>query len=324
MRIIDMPLFENTQETSRVPENEDIAIFRYLDFFSSIVNESFYVIDIPKNKICYISLDNLFLCNHSVEDVNKYGYDYYAKIVFPEDLILWKNILKTVLQYIMDFKGKHDEINYFSCTFRLQRKFTFLNRPLQQMVYHQMIPVWKNRDLHYLICSVRASSQKKAGNLRMYYKDGFTFEEYNFITHRWKEKKVTVLTELEMAIIMLAQQGKSSGDIAKDLYKGCNTIRNQIKALFSKLNVHTMQETLEFAGLTHMINQNRNRQLHLIEKTNKKRWRLLTQEMKQSIQMHLNSGLSIRQTAKQEDVAESNIRYWIKKGKLKCQPAKNH
>lgn len=61
------------------------------------------------------------------------------------------------------------------------------------------------------------------------------------------------LTERERAILMLAQQGRSSTEIGDILCKGHNTIRNQIKALFSKLKMHSMQGTIEFARNFRMI-----------------------------------------------------------------------
>ncbi|MDR0573201.1 MAG: LuxR C-terminal-related transcriptional regulator [Tannerella sp.] len=87
----------------------------------------------------------------------------------------------------------------------------------------------------------------------MYNKDGLTYEEYSFTTGRWKLKTKEALTEREKAILMLAGQGKSSVEIADVLCKGQNTIRNQIKLLFAKLEVHSMQEAIECACNHRMI-----------------------------------------------------------------------
>ncbi|WP_160034749.1 helix-turn-helix transcriptional regulator [Parabacteroides chinchillae] len=42
------------------------------------------------------------------------------------------------------------------------------------------------------------------------------------------------------------KQGKNTVEIASDLCKGQYTVRNQIKSLFSKLKVHSMQEAIKF------------------------------------------------------------------------------
>lgn len=302
---------------NRIIKKADSDFVWYFGMLSSIVTESYYVIDIAANQFCYVSRDNLFLCDYSAEDVIKLGFDFYQKIIYPKDLSLWIDMYKTVLQYLEDPEKKQDEEYYFSCTFRLQRKYSFSIRPLLQMVCLRMKPVWENDELHYLICFVGSSTVKNAGNLYIHNKDGLVCEEYNFKTKRWKRKTKEPLTERERVILMLAQQGKSSREIAGCLCKGCSTIRNQIKALFSKLNVHTMQEAIEFACRHRMINPKPGLQQQPIEDHQKRIRVLLTDDIKENIQQHLDDGESIRQTAKQEGISESAIRYWIKQGKLK-------
>ena len=88
----------------------------------------------------------------------------------------------------------------------------------------------------------------------MHNKNILIYEEYNFITRRWKQQTRELLTEREKAILMLAKQGKNTVEIANDLYKGQNTIRNQIKSLFNKLKAHSIQETIEFCDYYHLLN----------------------------------------------------------------------
>jgi DNA-binding NarL/FixJ family response regulator len=284
---------------------------------SSIISESFYVIDVAANQFRYISPDDPFLCDYSAEDAIKSGFDFYQKIIHPKDLSLWTNMYKAVLRHLEDPEKKQDAEYYFSCTFRLQRKYSFSIRPLLQMVFHRMKPVWENGKLHYLICSLGSSTAKEPGNLRMYNKSGLTYKEYNFRTRSWKWKTIEPLTERERVILMLAQQGKNSGEIANNMHKGCNTIRNQIKVLFSKLNVHTMQEAIEFTSRHHLINPKPGLQQQPIEVHHKRTRVLFTDDMKMHIQQYLDDGKSIRQAAKKGSISESAIRYWIKQGKLK-------
>ena len=102
-----------------------------------------------------------------------------------------------------------------------------------------MKPICLNNNLRYLICIVENSTDKKAGNLFLHNKDKSTYEEYNFITRRWKQDKIEILTEREKAILMLAQQCKNTVEIANELCKGQHTIRNQIKALFNNCLLYT-------------------------------------------------------------------------------------
>lgn len=253
MKTIEKLSLECTQEDSAVLDEQTSALIQHINMFSSVTTDSLYILDVLQKQFCYVKSDDFFLCGFSVGDVLRLGYDFYTKIVHPEDLSLWTDMRKAVLRYIKDFEEKKDEIDCFSCTFRLQRTCSFITRPLPQMVYHRMKPVWVNNELRYLVCSVASSTMNEAGNLRLHSKHGFTFEEYNFTTKRWKQNAKALLTERERTILMLARQGKSSVEIANYLCKGQNTIRNQIKPILSKLRVHSIIEACELACYQCMV-----------------------------------------------------------------------
>lgn len=226
-------------------------IVSHIDKFSSLSKESTYVIDILQNQFYYIKPD--FQCGYITENETRKGFEFYSRIVYSEDLSLWKGIYNVVLPYLKSVDEKHDEIDCFSCTFRLQREYSFISNPLPQMVYHWMIPVWAEHKFRYLICSANSSTAKEAGNLCLYYKGSMENEEYNFKTKRWKHTKKEQLTEREKAILLLAAQGKSTKETAVILCSSHHTIRNQIKPIFSKFNVNSMQEAIEFANNNRMI-----------------------------------------------------------------------
>jgi DNA-binding NarL/FixJ family response regulator len=316
MKTMEKQIFEYAQGEQSVPDEHTSALIRYFDLFSSITTGSLYVLDIPRKQFCCVKPDSLFLCGYSAGDALGQGYDFYSKIIHPGDLSLWTAMRKAVLRYLNDFEEKRDETDYFSCTFRLQRKHSLpLPHPLPQMIYQRMKPVWVDNELRYLICSVEDSTVKKTGNLCMYGKDGLTYETYNFRTGRWKCKREEPLTEREKMILMLAREGKSSVEIAGDLCKGQSTVRNQIKALFAKLNVHSMQEAIEFACYHRMMYPLQDRKESQPVEAPRKRTRiLLTEDMLQRIQQSLDEGKSIRQAAKREGISEHAVRYWKGKG----------
>lgn len=237
---------------------QTLDLIQPFDLFSSVTTKSAYMMDVQQKQFCCIKLNDLFLCGFSAEDAQKLGCDFFREIVYSADFPLWADIGEGVLRYLKELEEKWDEIDCFACTFRLKRTFSFLSKPLLQMVCHQIKPVWVDNELRYLICSVDSSTSKEAGNLRLYNKDGLTYSEYNFRTKRWNQKEKVQLTERERAILMLAQQGKSSKEIASYLCREHYTIRNQIKALFFKLEVHSMQEAIEFAENFRMIYSKQN------------------------------------------------------------------
>ncbi len=221
--------------------------------YASMVFGSVYVLDVLQRTICSVKADELFLCGFSTEEVTQLGYDFYARIIYVEDQPLWEDIYKCMLQYLYEHKDEQEKIDFFSCTFRLQRLISFVPHPLLQMVFHRMKPVWVDHELRYLICSLESSTYKKVGNLQLHYKNESNYNEFNFVTNRWTQTKKDILTEREKVILMLAQQGKNTIEMSDILCKGHCTIRNQIKALFSKLEIHTMQGAIEVARNFHMI-----------------------------------------------------------------------
>jgi len=160
------------------PEKIDPAFKQYLDLFSSIISESVYVLDVQLKHWSYVSPHAFMLCGYPAEDALNLGYDFFQKIVHSDDLRKWAEMHRVILEYLKDSEVKRDEVENFSCTFRLQRKYSFLKKPLSQMVYQRIKPIWIDDTLRYLICSVASSSAKEAGNLCMNYKDGLTYEEY--------------------------------------------------------------------------------------------------------------------------------------------------
>lgn len=119
-------------------------LFLHPEHFSSMFTGSFYILDIQLRQFYYVKPDDLFLCGFSAEDVFRMGYEFYSKIIHPEDLRLCMDMHQTVIQHLKDSKETQGEIDYFSCTFRLQRNYHFEpSRPLPKMVYQRMIPIWE-------------------------------------------------------------------------------------------------------------------------------------------------------------------------------------
>ena len=290
----------------------------WIDTLASIVTDSLYVIDVAESRICFIQSDDPFLCGYAAEDAIRLGYDFYKKIVHADDLSLWGKIREAVFAYLNSVEPKRDKADFFSCTFRLQRTCSFTSRLLPQMIYHRMKPVWAADELRYLICSARRSTVEEAGHLCVYRKDSLAYDEYNFISRRWKRKETVPLTERESALLILFGQGKTAREIADEyFFRGFHTIRNQTRAMFEKLNVHSMQEALECAACYRMLHPRGEVQPQSgNDEQTKRRYVLCADGKKQRVQQHLCDGISIRRAADMEGVPESTVRDWIKKGKI--------
>lgn len=211
---------------------------QYFDWLSSMSTESFYVVDLLQKKVCYVKDNGFFL--------SRLESDFHSKIVYADDLSLCRIMFSAILQYIDMVGDERKEIKHFFCTFRLQSKCSFVSRPLVQMVYQRINYMYEDEILRYLICFLKNTTIKDSGNLRVQNKCSKNFNVYNFTTNCWEQQVMEPLTEREKIILTLSKQGKNSKEIATDLCRSENTIRNQIKSLFLKLNVHSMQEAVEY------------------------------------------------------------------------------
>ena len=310
-------LFESVPEVAAMPNGESFAVWQHLDMLFSMSTECFYVIDLQQDSFCYVSPHVSFLSRYSVAETLRLGYGIFGKIAHPDDLPLLAEVYEAVLRYIGNAsKEKIAEVDYFSCTFRLQWQHSFFPQPFLQAVRQQTKPVVRDGKVRYLLCSVVSSTTQKADSLQMYRKDGLS-EAYDFRSKKWRPAPVEVLTGREIATLMLAKQGKSIKEIADAMNASLQTVRNRVAVLYAKLGVHSMQEAIIFATSHRMIFATRSCPKRQAAVVAPKRTRhLLTPEVLLRIQQGVNASLSVNAVAKKEAISEGAIRYAIKQGKV--------
>jgi len=167
---------------------------------------------------------------------------------------------------------------------------------------------------------VSISDMRKAGNLCLYYQNSTEFEEYLPKEKRWQKKKTEHLTIREKQILQLAAQGKKGEYIASSIGVAYESLRKSLSAIYRKLNVQSMIQSVVFSINHRMLFRTEKNNL-VVENTTaaKKRKRtrcLITEAMFLRIQDRLDNGESVNSIAMREYIAESAIRYWIEKGKL--------
>lgn len=254
MKTVDKLSEKQAGDEAIVPNERAASLIRHFGLFSFLDAKSFYILDVRRKQICYVKADDLLFGGFSAEDSLIPECDFFSKVIHPEDLPLCADTGKAIAQYLKDFEEKRDEIAYFFCTFRLPHTPSFFpSSTSPQIVSQRMVPFWEGDELTYLLCAVERSTCREVRKLRLHYKSGLVYEEYNFATKRWIQQTMKSLTECEMAILLLAKHGRKSGEIANDLCKAKNTVRKQAKGLFFKLSVHSMQEVIEFVRNHRML-----------------------------------------------------------------------
>jgi DNA-binding CsgD family transcriptional regulator len=245
------PLFFENIPVVSTPLSEDEDIFKIqaeiLKQISTITNGSIYVIDFYKRSFHFVSDHDLFLSGFSPYDALNMGYDFFSKVVYPDDLQMFIHIHRIILQYLSAPDNNRQEIDYFAFNIRL------FSHGLPLMVYHKMAPLFINGYARMAVCHLSSSVICKPGNLEIYYNDRKKCSLYVFNKQQWVQKELPCLTSREKDILKLSKQGKSRKEIANILCTSAHTIRNQEADIFRKLNQHSMIEAVIFATNHRMI-----------------------------------------------------------------------
>jgi DNA-binding CsgD family transcriptional regulator len=241
---ISSRFFVFVQEKFSASNGDSTVLAHYLDKYSSIATESFYVMDLHHRKFCYISPNASFLCGYTVEEAYKLGYGLFPKIVHKDDFSYIEKSYGAILRFLTEAGEERDEIDYFFYTCRLQLNYSFLLKPASIWVYQKIKPVYITARTAYFICTVGISNIQDAIRLYVYYKDRLSYKTYSFTSWQWKPITVEPLSGRESIILLLAREGRRGPEIANDLCISYNTLRQQMTRMYAKLGVHTLQEAL--------------------------------------------------------------------------------
>jgi DNA-binding CsgD family transcriptional regulator len=218
-----------------------------LNRISAISDGSLYAIDLWKRCFLVVSNHNLFLSGYSPDDALKMGYDFFRKVVCPDDLPLFIDMHRIILQRLFKPEYEYRDIDYFSFNFRL------LNEGKPLMAYHKMLPMLINNQTRWIVCHLSGSVKQNSGNLEVHYQNRRKYASYSFEDQQWKERKIPKLTDREKDILKLTQQGKCGREIADILCISHGTLRNLELAIYRKLGVHSMIEAVIYATNHRMV-----------------------------------------------------------------------
>jgi len=221
-----------------------------LSGFSRIANASIYVIDYYTKNFVYISSNPLFLCGYDIEEVKKLGYDFYAKVVSPEDLSMLLEINEKGFEYFYSQEPNNRGSLLISYDFNIHHK-----NGRKFMVNHKLTPfaLTSDGDMWLSLCLVTLSIQEKSGNAYIQQLNSLNRLEYSFNLKRWKEMPAIRFTEREKEVLQLLAQGYTVQEIADKLFVEMTTIKYHKGNILNKLKVNNIMEAVYFASVNHLI-----------------------------------------------------------------------
>ena len=228
-------------------------IFLHHDLFTDMMTEAVCIIDFQKRNFYDVANHNFFLCGYPKSEVKRMGYQFFDKIIHPDDILLWVKMHNIILKYLQAQDFEAEEGHYFSFTFRIKSNINPKKAPYYMMSDIRLKPVFVDHGLKYGLCLFTASSVKTSGNLRVYFKRESILREYSFIANKWIDRNMLKLSLREREILMLTQQGLSRKEAADLLYVSVDTIKNTITKLFSKNDIKKMIQAEKFTRIHRLI-----------------------------------------------------------------------
>lgn len=218
---------------------------KVLDAFARITSSSMYVIDYYKRNFLYVSPHRLFISELTVTEIKNMGYTYYYKLLPQED----RKFLEFINEEGFSFYYKlpeRDRIKYsISYDFFIfsgpNRRKILINQKLTPILLNEKNQIW----LALCILSVAPHTKRRGIIIR---KEGAkTQYTYDFSSNKWKTINSVNLSDTDIDILRLSEQGLSNKEIADILYYDVNSIKFHKKQIFRQLKVKSIKEAIDYA-----------------------------------------------------------------------------
>lgn len=162
--------------------------------------------------------------------------DFETKIIYDK------------LRVIAD-TSNHSLVSLYAI-YKTRFKSDFEKNPSYYDEYHEK---WKDDNSSYFQAFRKEIPLKKETNTDIYVVLTMAvclllFAMYFIYRRKYvsKQNQITLLSVQERKVFMLLQSGKSNKEISQELNIGINTVKSHVSNIYSKLNINSRKEVLEF------------------------------------------------------------------------------
>ena len=213
--------------------------------------KSLYIIDYNKLNFLYISSNPLFLCGESVNEVMSEGYQFYYRHVPEEDLAFLQRVNQAGFEF---FKGiAIAERTEYTISYNFRIIPSESKEPI--LINHQLTPLRLDATgkIWLSLCLVSLAHTREVGEAYISAVNSNKRWRLSAKTGRWGQMEDLTLNEQEKAVISLAHQGLSVGEIAQIIHRSEDSVKGYRKALFQKLGVSNISEAIAVATSRRLI-----------------------------------------------------------------------
>lgn len=215
-----------------------------LEFYRKITPLSGYIIDYVHQCFVYVSDESPFLCGYSSLEIKKMGFDYFEKVIPPEDLKMLIEINNRYLEFLHEQFPSQRPNCYLSCDFRMNHKdgSTLLVNQKQNILYCN-----ENGDVILSFCHISFSKNEKRGNVYMGI-DGHPVKFfYSLQSKKIQQTQIPQLTDREKEILDLMANGLQESGIAALLCIDIYTVKFHKRNIYDKFEVKNGMQAISYA-----------------------------------------------------------------------------
>jgi len=236
-----------------VSESDYESVHQYiktLSVLARIANLSLYVIDYHHKGFLYVSSNPLFLCGYEQEEVKKLGYDFYLKVVPPEEIAMLLEINEKGFEYFYKQLSETRSDMFISYDFTMCHK-----NGEKYKVNHKLTPLALTHegDMWLSLCLVTLSIKEQSGNIYIQHFNTPKKLVYSLKTKRWKVVPNIILTDREKEILRLSAQGYTEQNIANKLFVEKSTVKFHKSNVLAKFEVNNIIEAVYYASVNQLI-----------------------------------------------------------------------
>lgn len=215
------------------------------DTMADLEHQSFYIIDYFKRTFHYVSENPLFLCGHPADEVKKMGFDYFERVIPPDDLKMLLEISDKAFAFFFKLPVETRTKCSIEYDFRMKQPDGML-----LLVNHKLKPLLLTRDdyLWMALCEVRLSTNTSPGNVVIMLKDENQKYEYSFACQRFKLCETLPLTVREREVVGLLVKGLTVKAIAARLFITPNTVKYHRTNIYKKLGVQNKSQLIQWVN----------------------------------------------------------------------------
>lgn len=239
------------QDSSRTMGSDECLI--PYDFLSDMIAEMVVVFDFERKNFQYIPNNDLILSGDRKEKSVAFDYDFFKKVIHPEDVLFWEDINDAILKSLNNDEFPAGQLNYFSFLLRINYSLSAKVKSDYLMTYVKLKPQLLNGQLRYGVCLLSASVIRKQTNQLSAHYRSMNHSNYSFKVKKWAHFQFAPLSKRQKEVLIWSQQGFSIKETADKMNVANKTVECIRQALFEKFEVNSIEQAIQYATNRRLI-----------------------------------------------------------------------